>query len=74
MISGCRIQMLSVDKTWANLKDHFEHAHQSLRTPRGKMMRSMTYQHANMLATQVLAELKAVKEDVIHAKEEQKPD
>ena len=47
--------MLRVAKTWANLKDHFEHTHQSLRTTRGKTMRSMAYQHANMLATQVLA-------------------
>ena len=62
--------MLRVDKTWANLKDHFEHAHQSLRTMRGKMMRSMVYQHAIMLATQVLAEVKTVKEDVLQAMEE----
>ena len=63
--------ILRADKTWANLKEHFEHAHQSLRTTRGKMMRSMTIQHANMLAPQLLTEIKAVKEDVLQAMEEQ---
>ena len=66
--------MLRADKTWENLKDHFEHAHQSLRTTRGKTMRSMAFQHANMLATQVLAEVKEVEEDFLHAMEEQQPD
>ena len=59
--------MLRADKTWVNLKNHFEHAHQSLRTTRGKTMRSMAFQHKNMIATQVLSEVKAVKEDVIQA-------
>ena len=31
--------MLRADNIWANLKDHFEHAHQSLRTRRVKTMR-----------------------------------
>ena len=66
--------MLRTDKKWANLKDHFEYAHQSLRTTRGKTMRSMSFQHENMLATQVLAEVKALKEDVIQAMEEKQPD
>ena len=66
--------MLRADKMWANLKDHFEHAYQSLCTTRGKTMRSMAFQHANMLATQVLAEVKEVEEDFLHAMEEQQPD
>ena len=66
--------MLRADKTWENLKNHFEHAHQSLRTTRGKMMRSMAFRHVNMLATQVLAEVKVVKEDVLEIMEEQQPD
>ena len=56
---------------WENLKDSFEHAHHLLRTTRGKTMRSMAFQHENMLATQVLAEIKAVNEDITHAMEEQ---
>ena len=34
----------------------------------------MSFQHANMIATQVLANIKAVKEDIIQAMEEQQPD
>ena len=66
--------MLRAYKTWANLKEHFEHAHQSLRTTRGKMMRSMTIQHANILAPQLLTEVKAVKKDVLQVIEEQQLD
>ena len=58
----------------ANLKDHFEHAYQILRTTRGKTMRSMVFQHANMLVIKVLVEIKAVKEDVLQIMEENQPD
>ena len=57
--------MLREDKMWTNLKDNFEYAHQSLRTTRGKTLRSMAFQHANILAIQVLAEVKALKKDVL---------
>ena len=66
--------ILREDKTWENLKDYFEHAHQSLRITTGKTMRSMAFQHANILATQALAEVKAVKEDILQAMEEQQLD
>ena len=66
--------MLRADKTLTNLKDHFEHAHQSLRSMRGKLMRSTSYQNTNMLTIHVLAEVKAVKEGVLQAMEEQQPD
>ena len=66
--------MLRADKTWENLKDYFEHAHQSLRTTRGKTMKSMAFQHANILTTQVLAQVKAVKGDVLYAIEEWQQD
>ena len=37
-------------------------------------MMSMVYQHANIIATHVLAEVKVVKKDIIQAMEEQQPD
>ena len=66
--------ILRENKTWANLKDYFQHARQSLRITRGNTMRGMAYQHANILATQVLLEVKVVKECVLQAIEEQQPD
>ena len=62
--------MLRADKTWANLRDNFEHAHQNLRTIRGKTMRVMAFQYGNMLITQVLEDVKVVKEDVVQEMEE----
>ena len=37
-------------------------------------MKSTAFKSANMLATQVLSEIKSVKEDVLQAMEEQQPD
>ena len=66
--------MLRADKTSSNIKDHFGHAHQSLRTTRGKTMSIISFQHANMLTRQLLAEVKAVKKDILQAIEEQQLD
>ena len=66
--------ILRENKTWANLKDYFQHARQSLRITRGNTMRGMAYQHANILATQVLAEVNTIKESILQEMEEQRPD
>ena len=56
-----------VDKTWNNFKLHFETEHASLRRVRGTTMRSTAYHQANLLASQVLNEVKEVKTSVTEA-------
>ena len=62
------------DKTWDNFNTHFEEALKNLRTRRGKTMKIILYHYASMLATQVLTEVKEVKEGVLQVMEEQKTD
>jgi len=50
-----------VDKTWINFKDHFEAEHASLRRVIGTTMRNVSLHQANVLASQVLDEVKHVK-------------
>ena len=66
--------MFRADNIWKILKDQFEHVHQRLHTTRGNTVSSMAFQHVNMLATQVLVEVKAVKEDVPQTIEDLQPD
>ena len=65
---------LQVDKTWDNLKTYFEDAHKIVCTMRGKTMKIMAYHHTNMLAIQVLVEVKAVKENMLQKTEAQPMD
>ena len=55
------------DKTWLHFKSHFTAAYKNLRATRGKTMRSAGYHQANMLASQVLTEVKSVQEAVLQA-------
>ena len=55
------------EKTWATFKEHFERAHRILRKTRGKTMKGTAFHRANMLAEQVLHEVRAVQTNVLEA-------
>ena len=56
----------AVDKTWPNFMAHFDQEHQALREVRGVTMRSTAF-HANAVTTEVLEEIRDVKESVKEA-------
>ena len=56
----------AVDKTWINFMSHFDKEHQALREVRGVTMRSTAF-HANAVTTEVLEEIRDVKETVKEA-------
>ena len=56
-----------VEKTWVKFKEHFERAHRILRKTRGKTMKGTAFHKANMLADQVLQEVRSVQENVLEA-------
>jgi hypothetical protein len=58
-----------IEKNWVNFKDHFERAHRILRKTRGKTMKGTAFHRANMLADQVLQEVRSVQENVLEALE-----
>ena len=54
-----------VEKNWDMFKTHFERAHRILRKTRGKTMKGTVYHRANMLAEQVLKEVRSVQENIL---------
>ena len=58
------------DKTWDNLKAHFEAAHLSLRLVRGRTMQDSGFHQANNMANKVLQEIQEVQANVLQALDE----
>ena len=54
---------------WPNFKTHFEEAHCVLMAVRGMTMRSSAYHHSNILASQVLSEVKNVHDNILQGLE-----
>ena len=50
----------AIARTWISFKTHFTWAYKNLKAIRGKTIRSEDYHQANMLASQVLTEVKNV--------------